>query len=161
VKVYFDSSALIAVYVNEVHSSRARSELKKHVSIPWTPLHDLEVRNALRLLHGRARIDKTELHVLLAHLDDDLRMGRLERPVIDLGAVFRRAGGLSEIHSHETLARSLDILHVAALIELGCTRLVSGDERQINLAKAEAIATFDIRTGQVSSGGAARRGPKR
>jgi predicted nucleic acid-binding protein len=145
VKVYFDSSALVAVYVNEAHSVRARGELRRHVPVPWTPLHDLEVRNALRLLEGRTLIDVDQLRGLLAHLDDDLKKGRLQRPALELEAVFRRAGDLSEIHVSKTLARTLDILHVAALIELGCTRLVSGDERQIALAKAEGIQIFDIR----------------
>jgi predicted nucleic acid-binding protein len=147
VKVYFDSSALIAVYVNEVHSTRARAELRKHVSVPWTPLHDVEVRNALRLLHGRSQIDAEELRSLLGHVDEDLDEGRLARPAMELEPVFRRAGHLSETHAPTTLARTLDILHIAALIELGCTELISGDERQLAVAKAEGIRASDIRKG--------------
>jgi predicted nucleic acid-binding protein len=41
--VYFDSSALVAVYVTEAYSERARRELRKRGAVPWTPLHDLEV----------------------------------------------------------------------------------------------------------------------
>lgn len=47
-------------------------------------------------------------------------------------------------HTSKTLSRTLDILHVATLIELGCDGLVSGDERQLSLAKAERIRTLDI-----------------
>ena len=119
-KVDFDSSALVAVYVNEEHSARARAELRKHVRVPWTPLHNLEVRNALRLLRGRAQISADQLRGLLAHIDEDLERGRLERPAADLEAVFRRAGSLSEAHTRKTLARALDILHVAAAMELSC-----------------------------------------
>ena len=143
--VYFDSSALVAVYVTEAYSARARRELRKHGHIPWTPLHDLEVRNGLRLLYGRKHIDETELHGLLAHVDDDLQRGRLARPVLDLGAAFHRAEELSRKHASKTLARTLDVLHVAALIEIGCGTLVSGDERQISLARAEGLRTLDIR----------------
>jgi predicted nucleic acid-binding protein len=143
--VYFDSSALVAVYVTEAYSARARRELRRHGRVPWTPLHDLEVRNALRLLHGRRQIDEAELHGLLEHVDDDLRRGRLARPAIDLGAAFRRAEELSRKHASKTLARTLDVLHVAALIEIGCETLVSGDERQITLAKAEGLRALDIR----------------
>lgn len=145
--VYFDSSALVAVYVTEAYSARARRELRKHARVPWTLLHDLEVRNALRLLHGRHHIDDTELHGLLGHIDDDLQRGRLAPPVIDLGAAFRRAEELSRTHAPKTLARTLDVLHVAALIEIGCETLVSGDERQITLAKAEGLRALDIRAG--------------
>jgi predicted nucleic acid-binding protein len=145
--VYFDSSALVAVYVTEAYSARARRELRKHSRVPWTLLHDLEVRNALRLLHGRRHIEEPELHGLIGHIDDDLRRGRLARPVIDLAAAFRRAEELSRKHASTTLARTLDVLHVAALIEIGCETLVSGDERQITLAKAEGLRALDIRAG--------------
>jgi predicted nucleic acid-binding protein len=143
--VYFDSSALVAVYVTEAYSARARRELRKHDRVPWTLLHDLEVRNALRLLHGHRHIEETELHGLLGHIDDDLQRGRLARPVIDLGAAFRRAEELSRKHASKALARTLDVLHVAALIEIGCETLVSGDERQITLAKTEGLRALDIR----------------
>ena len=117
--VYFDSSALVSVYVTEAYSERTRRKLRKRGPVPWTPLHDLEVRNALRLLHGRRQIDEAELEGLLGHIDDDRQRGRL--------------------------ARTLDVLHVAALIEIRCETLVSGDERQITLARAEGLRTFDIR----------------
>ena len=143
--VYFDSSALVALYVTEAFSARARRELRKLSCVPWTLLHDLEVRNALRLLHGRRHIDEAELHGLLGHIDDDLQRGRLARPVIDLGTAFRRAEELSRKHGSKTLARTLDVLHVAALLEIGCETLVSGDERQITLAKAEGLRALDIR----------------
>lgn len=144
-KTYFDSSALVAVYVNEAHSVRARAQLRKTLPVPWTPLHDLEVRNALRLLGGRGHLDQPEVEGLLGHIDEDLQKGRLEQVPVEMGAIFHRAGALSERHTSKTLARSLDILHVAALIEAGCSRLVTADVRQLALAKAEGIRTFDIR----------------
>ena len=89
------------------------------------------------LLRGRRQIDEAEIEGLLGHIDDDLQRGRLARPIIDLGAAFRRAEELSRKHASKTLARTLDVLHVAALIEIGCGTLVSGDERQIILARAD------------------------
>lgn len=144
--VYFDSSALVAVYVNETHSDRARHELRRRVPVPWTPLHDVEVRNACRLLCGRKLITEAEMHGLLAHIEEDLQRGRLLRPTLDLNATFRRAERLSRMHGMTTLARTLDLLHVAALMEIGCETLVSGDERQIAAAKAEGLRTIDIRS---------------
>jgi len=144
--VYFDSSALVAVYVTEQYSDRARRELRRRVPVPWTPLHDVEVKNAFRLLCGRKQIDETEMDGLLAHIDEDLQRGRLLRPIIDLDATFRRAERLSRTHAVKTLARTLDLLHVAALLEIGCGTLVSGDERQIATARAEGLRTIDIRS---------------
>lgn len=106
----------------------------------------MEVRNALRLLLGRGHLNADEIRGLLGHIDEDLQTGRFERPSVEMEAIFHRADALSERHASTTLARTLDILHVAALIESGCSTLVSGDERQIALARAEDIATIDIRT---------------
>lgn len=144
-RAYFDSSALVAVYVNELHSERARRELQLHLPVPWTPLHDLEVKTALRLLFGRGHIDAAEMRGLLGHIDEDLRAGRFERPSIEMEAIFNRAEVLSNKHASGSRARTLDILHVAALIESGCSSLVSGDSRQIALADAEGVQTIDIR----------------
>jgi predicted nucleic acid-binding protein len=144
--VYFDSSALVAVYVTEAYSARARRELRRQGPVPWTTLHDLEVKNAIRLLYGRRQIAEAQMHGLLAHIDEDLQRGRLLRPVIDFDATFRRAEQLSRTHAAKTLARTLDLLHVAALIEIGCRTLVSGDERQITAARAEGLRTVDIRS---------------
>jgi len=33
---YFDSSALVAVYVTELHSEAAGLEIRRHASLPWT-----------------------------------------------------------------------------------------------------------------------------
>lgn len=151
-RTYFDSSALVAVYVNELHSDRARQELQAHPQVPWTPLHDLEVKTALRLLFGRGNIDATEMQGFLGHIDEDLQAGRYERPAVEMEAIFNRAEALSYKYAAGTLARTLDILHVAALIESGCTSLVSADSRQIALAEAESVRTIDIRVGSARAG---------
>jgi hypothetical protein len=49
------------------------------------------------------------------------------------------------VHATRLLCRSLDILHVAAALELGCTRLVSGDDRQLALAKIVGLAPIDVK----------------
>ncbi len=59
--------------------------------------------------------------------------------------MVRRAEELSRKHAAKTLARTLDVLHVGALIEIECGTLVPGDERQITLAKAENLQMFAIR----------------
>ena len=45
----------------------------------------------------------------------------------------------------KTLAGSLDLLHVAAAHLTGCTTFVSGDERQLTVAKATGLAVVDIK----------------
>lgn len=131
--------------VTERFSRIARREARSALQLPYTALHDLEVRNALRVLHGRGLVTAVELRELLAQLDGDVAAHRLVEMRIDLFAVFMRAAELSHAHAVRLLCRSLDILHVAAALELGCTRLVSGDDRQLALAKAAGLEPVDVK----------------
>lgn len=142
---YFDSSVLVAIYVTEEFSSRVRAEARAAGQVPFTPLHDLEVRNALRVAHGRGRLEAGELAQCLEQLEDDLEGSRLARTQIDLFRVFERAQELSQIHAAKFLSRSLDLLHVAGALDLGCRRFVSGDDRQLGLAKAVGLEPVDVK----------------
>jgi len=142
---YFDSSALVAIYVTEAFSRVARREARAVSQIPYTALHELEVPNGLRVLHGRGLITSQELRDLTGQLAGDLEAHRLVETRIDLFDVFRRASGLSQAHAVRLLCRSLDILHVAAALELGCRRFVSGDDRQLALARAVGLAPVDVK----------------
>ena len=141
---YFDTSALVALYVSEAHSPVARREAQAAGQIPFTPLHDLELANALALLRGRRLIDGRQLQLLSSHVAEDRDAERLVETPLDLHRVFVRARELSVAHSARVLCRSLDVLHVASSLELGCRRLVSGDDRQLRLARALDLETMDI-----------------
>jgi predicted nucleic acid-binding protein len=143
-----DSSALIAVYATERYSAHARREVRATTGIPFTSLHELEVPNALRVLHGRGALEARELRGLLAQIADDQEAHRLVDARLDLFAVFARAIALSARHAATLLCRSLDGLHVAAALELGCSRFVSGDDRQLALAAAEGFDAIDVKNGR-------------
>jgi predicted nucleic acid-binding protein len=143
--VYFDSSALVAIYVTEPYSGSARREARRVPQIPFTVLHDLEVRNALRVLHGRGLLNARDVRGLAGQLDDDLKAQRLAEVRIDLFDLFRHALALSQAHASRLLCRSLDVLHVAAALDLHCTRFVSGDDRQLALARAVGLEAVDVK----------------
>ncbi len=71
----------------------------------------------------------------LRDLQADITAGLLEKPACDLVAVFHKAGELSAKYAASTLARSLDILHVAAALTLGARVFVSFDDRQRKIAR--------------------------
>lgn len=144
-KDYFDTSALVALYVSEAYSQLARREARAAGQIPFTPLHDLELGNALQLLRGRRLIDGRQLQLLSGHVAEDRDAERLVETPIDLHHVFVRACELSAAHSAGVLCRSLDLLHVASSLELGCRRFVSGDDRQLLLARALDLEAVDIK----------------
>jgi len=157
VTTYFDSSALVAVYVTERFSPRAREEVRRAGQIPWTGLHELEVRTTLRLLCGRRVIDAHAARLLASHLDEDVDSGRLLRIDVDYPAVCARSCELAQRYSARLLCRSLDVLHVACAHEIGCTHFVSGDHRQLGLARATGMKTLDV-TAPLSRGRQRQKG---
>ena len=74
---YADSSALLAVYVTEAFSTEARRQVAAAAQVPFTPLHDLELRNAFQALRGRGLITRGDLRALTGHLEADLHANRL------------------------------------------------------------------------------------
>jgi predicted nucleic acid-binding protein len=145
VKTYIDSSALVPVYVPGRFSKAARKAVQTVTQVPFTELHQLEVRNAFELLVGRGQITRDECRGILAQLQEDLDAQRLMARSLDLEPVFNRAGELSKLHTAKFLTRSLDLLHVAAAHAASCQKFVSADDRQLAVAKASGLQTIDIK----------------
>ena len=99
---------------------------------------------------GRKRITSREAVEVASRLDDDIAARRLVPVPIDLYEVLTRAEKLSARHSKRLLTRSLDILHVAAALELFCGRFVSFDARQVRLAHPAGLDAINL---PVSRGG--------
>jgi predicted nucleic acid-binding protein len=139
-KAYFDTGILVKNYCNEANSRDAISLiLAETPPLPLTPLQEAELRNVFRLKVFRGERSLTDLRVSLSMLDDDLREGRMERMIYDMSAVHRKAEALSEQHTCTIGTRTLDILHVAAALEIGATRFVSFDQRQRAIAKKAGL----------------------
>jgi predicted nucleic acid-binding protein len=144
-KTYADSSALVALYVTEQFSDAADAALKAAGQIPFNVIHQLEVPNAFERLVGRKLLTREECRGLYDHLQEDLDSRRLVLTSVDLEAVFAQAMELSRAHATRFLARSLDLLHVAAAHVSRCTTFVSADDRQLSVAKASGLAVVDIK----------------
>ena len=132
---YFDTSIVIKGYVFEVNSPAAVEILEANKTpIPFSHILEIELRTGIRLKHGRGEITAAEMKAALQAVENDLASGILSRPEYNLESVFTRAETLSSKHAADTLARSTDILHVAAAVEAGCTNFASFDDRQRKLA---------------------------
>ena len=146
-EAYFDSSILVKAYCPEPNSSEALDLiLAEAAPLSLTHLQEAEIRNALRLKVFRQELSAPGLKISLSLFDEDIRVGRLARPHYDLLAVYRRAELLSSQYSTTTGARTLDILHVAAALELGLSRFVSFDQRLRTMAKKAGLKVIP-RTG--------------
>ena len=111
---YFDSSALVAIYVPEHFSKAARRALSKAPQIPFTQLHQLEVFNAFELMVGRGSISRKECREVQKQIQNDIENYRLVQFSLDLDAVFVKACDMAASQTAKSLTRSLDLLHIAA-----------------------------------------------
>lgn len=143
---YFDTSALVKLYVSEAHSERARREAARAGQISCTPLQTLELQSAIRQLVGRGTLPAAALSLFEQHLEADRRAHRMREVAVDLNGAFRRADRLTRTYTERLLCRTLDVLHVATALELGSKRFVSADDRQLVLAKAAGLAVTDVKS---------------
>jgi predicted nucleic acid-binding protein len=148
VTTYVDSSALVPIYVPERFSASARSAVRNAREIPFTAIHELEVPNAFELLVGRELMTRDECRSIQQQLRDDIENERLMRTPLDLDQVFAHASELSRLYTAQHLARSLDLLHVAAAHVATCKTFVSADDRQLAVAKASGLKVIDVKSGR-------------
>jgi predicted nucleic acid-binding protein len=135
VETYFDTSLLLKAYIREAGTPEALAIIQTgNPPAPFSHILEIELRTAIRLKHGRTEITAPEMRRALQTVESDLASGVLARPEYDLEAVYRRAETLSAKYAAATLARSADILHVAAALEAGCSSFASFDERQRKIA---------------------------
>jgi predicted nucleic acid-binding protein len=142
---YVDSSVLVALYIPESFSVAARAIIYEAAQVPFTALHDLELPNAFERLVGRGLITRKECRAVLQQLEDDIENRRLARFALDLAGVFADATELSRRYAAKYLARSLDLLHIAAAHYVECTSFVSADDRQLAVAKASGLRIVDVK----------------
>jgi hypothetical protein len=127
-------------YVPEIDSPAALA-LRKKFKPPavLTPLHRLELTAAWHLKVFRAEISLVLATQATDDLQADINAGVWITPSIDHGALFSLAERLCRRHSPTLGTPTLDILHVAAAVELRQRHFVTGDERQAALAGAAGL----------------------
>ena len=138
---YIDSGVLIMLYVREHNSAAAAHLVATFSSVKLYPFQELEVRNTLRALAGRALISDAQRAAAEHEFERDVILGRLRRAVPDWRQVFQVALRLVTDHATATLARSLDILHVAIAIVEQAEPFITADRRQRDVALREGLST--------------------
>lgn len=137
---YADTGFLCSVYAPDAHSKRAAARLARQpLPLPFGWLHQLELRNALRLRVFRGEITAAQRDLALNLILADLASGVLARAVPSHAAMMTESERLSATHSESLGTRSLDILHVAAALVLGATEFLTFDQRQARLAGATGL----------------------
>lgn len=140
--LYYDSGVLVKLYVREQMSDAVTAFVaSRGEAIGINGLHELEIRNALRLKRFRAEIDSEQLAAALAMLAGDIARRRLIWAAFDWRLVRDEAERLSGTASETIGTRTIDLLHVAAALSQGVTGLVSLDHRQCAAAR---LAGLDV-----------------
>jgi hypothetical protein len=139
-RTYADPSALLKLYVHEPESA-AMSAWRGRVRgpLPLTHHGHLEIVNGIALAAFRKLLSQEAMADALASFEEDLAEGRYVQADVPWRATLRRAAGISHIHTPALGCRSLDVLHVAAALELGLRDFVTFDRRQLQLARAVGL----------------------
>jgi len=137
---YADSSFVVSLHrADSSHDAALAFMTKAAYSLAFTPLHRIEVRNALRNAVASGDMKSLERSLAFRQIEEDLRDGLLIHTPVQWTDVFRRADELSEKHAATEGQRTMDLLHVAAALELGASIFLSFDRRQCKLAKATGL----------------------
>lgn len=138
--VYADTSFLAAIYLSDVHTTRAAAALRKWASpLPLTPWMRLELRNAIHLSLFRKEIQTSIQKAALNQVEADIQAGLLTPIILPWSDVWREAEKLADKYSATLGIRSLDILHVAAAVVNGAKDFLTFDKRQGALAGAAGL----------------------
>lgn len=137
---YADTGFLCSLYAPDAHTRRVVARMRRQtLPLPFTWLHQLELRNALRLRVFRREITIAQSEASLDMMLTDLAAGVLAVASPALTEVMTEAERLSAGHSAKLGTRSLDILHVASALVLGAASFLTLDRRQGALARASGL----------------------
>jgi predicted nucleic acid-binding protein len=140
VQTYPDSSFLFSLLAKDRHTAEASRYIGR-VGDPlyFTPLHRVEVRNALRNAVGRKEITDLECRAAFRLIENRLHEELFVHAAVEWTNVFRRADELSEEHASKGGQRTIDLLHVAIAVDFRATTFLSFDQRQRRLARAAGL----------------------
>ncbi len=138
--VYLDSSAIVKLYVPEAETAAVSAYVRGLTEpLPFSHLHEIEVKNALRLKIFRKEAISKRVSRSIQTIDKDLTSQILTRPELNWPDVFRMADELSKRFSSRVGSRSLDLLHVASCLLIPCQDLLTFDDRQAVAAKKAGL----------------------
>lgn len=145
-EVYFDTSALIRLYVTEDHSDAVAAYVtSRGLSVAIHGLHELELENGLRAKAFRKEMTATQCREVLARFAKDVNDRLFVKPPVNWPDVFREARHMSSAITGRSGCRSLDILHIATAMYWKCSLFVSLDDRQIKAASMAHLKVVDVR----------------
>ena len=142
--LYYDSGVLVKLYVREELSDAvARFLAERREAVAIDDLHEIEMRNALRLKRFREEMDDEQLAASMAMLANDLVARRLIRTAVDWQSVFAaadvRASGSSSSRADKT--NSIEVRSATPLSRALPPREVSSEDEDERVADSRYAVT--------------------
>lgn len=132
---YYDTGVLLKLYTEEPASDAVRAHVvRRGQPLLFTSLHLSECVSALQLKAFCGECTAADAAAAALDVEADLASGVLRRAGIDWEAAWGHCRILSAAHTAEAGCRTLDALHVACALQLGCREFVTSDARQSKLA---------------------------
>ena len=137
---YADTAFLCSLHAPDAHTGRVVAWLQRpRAPLPFTGLHRLEFRNALRLRVFRKEITPEQRELAIQAMLSDIAAAVFACAEPSWPEVLLEAERLSGGHLETIGTRSLDILHIASALVLGAKDFLTFDTRQGTLAKAVGL----------------------
>ena len=109
--IYYDSSALLKIYIEEEYSDSIRHFISKHQFNSISTLSFVEIHSVFSRLFNNSQISQDELSFLKASFNNDFKI--FQQIPID-NRILKRAAELTYL----TNLRTLDSIHLATIVYL-------------------------------------------
>jgi len=144
VKSFADASFIVAAFSHDdEHNRRAWKWWGRHGgAIHATRLALFESENTIRGFPVAGRCTSTEAEHWIEGIQRAVLEGMIERREAPFHRVLPLARRLSLHHTVQSTFGAMDILHVAAALEINASEFLSFDEKQNEMAEQEGLATL-------------------
>jgi predicted nucleic acid-binding protein len=142
--IYLDSSVLVSMHLRDANTPAALILVRgTEEALMMSSLAEFETVNAFSLRVFRKEMQPINRDHAVQDLDGDVQSGLLMLLPFPDGA-FARARTLALTLTPTVGVRAVDLLHVAAALELGASSLFTFDQKQHRTAQAAGLAVNSL-----------------
>ncbi len=135
-----DTGFVAKLYLLEPESEQARTIIYGITSpVLLTALHALEVANTFQRAVFSKVITPAQAQGCLQDFNADQTAGLFKIVALDHTRLLESAQALTQKHTATIGTRTLDLIHIAAALEMGADTILSRDDRQRKAAQAEGM----------------------
>lgn len=135
---YADTSFLVSLYLSDVYTPDAERRMASKPAVWLTPFHVAEWTHAIEQHVFRGALSRIEADLYHRQFQQHRKSGIWMEVALPETA-FDVCADLGRRYGSRLGQRTLDVLHVAAALELKAERFWTFDKRQAKLARAEGL----------------------